>query len=158
MTREFDRRAGHGVREIEALFQALEDAVVRADPDALEHLFSDDICAVFSGTDGPIRGREAVMATWQRHLGQWSDVRIARRQTVVRIHGDVAWGHFVWDGEGRAAGGRYRLEGERWTVVVLREGGRWRVVQTHTSMPYGNWESHRVGRQAAGNADRLRES
>lgn len=132
------------MRAVDDLLQRLQEAVARGDPEALAALFCREVSAVFSGTSEPVRGREAVIATWKRHMARWSEVRIARRHTVVRIHGDVAWGSFMWDGEGRVDGQHYRLEGERWTVVMLWEDGGWRLAQTHTSMPYRNWESHRV--------------
>ncbi len=120
---------------------------MRADLEVLGALLCREVSAVFSGTSEPVRGRKAVLATWKRHLAQWSEVQIRRRDTVVRIHGDVAWGSFLWDGEGRADGKRYRLEGERWTVVMLWEDEEWRLAQMHTSMPYRDWESHRVERK-----------
>ena len=132
------------IRAIETLLRTLEEAVLQGDPNALSGLFCREIGAVFSGTPEPVRGREAVTATWERHLSRWSEVRIRRRDTRVRIHGDVAWATFLWDGEGASAGKRYRLKGERCTVVLLWEEGGWRVAQMHTSMPYRNWESHRV--------------
>ena len=78
-------------------------------------------------------------------LGRWSSVRIRRGETLVRIHGDVAWAHFLWDGEGVTNGEKYRLDGERWTIVMVWEEGAWRLAQMHTSMPYRDWASHRVG-------------
>jgi uncharacterized protein (TIGR02246 family) len=144
MGREVACDSGEDIRAIDALLQALQEAVAQADPDALAALFGKEVSAIFSGTPEAVRGREAVVATWKGHLAQWSEVRITRRNTLVRIHGDVAWGSFLWDGEGCASGKRYRLEGERWTVVMVWEDVGWRLAQMHTSMPYRDWESHRV--------------
>lgn len=84
------------------------------------------------------------MNTWQRHMSRWTDVSIVRRNTRVRIHGDVAWAHFLWDGEGLVGNAHYRLIGERWTVVILWEEGAWRLAQLHSSMSYSDWESHKI--------------
>ncbi len=130
--------------EVEGLLDSLENAVVDRDSDALEEILAEDICAFFSGGDAPVRGREAVLATWIRHFERWSDVRIVRRTTGVETRGNVAWGRFLWDGEGRVGAQRYRLEGERWTVVLRFESGCWRFVQMHSSMPYRDWEAHRT--------------
>ncbi len=130
--------------EIENLLASLENAVIRRDPQALEDVLAADVCAFFSGAYASVRGREAVLATWIRHFERWSDVRIARRNTVVGSQGNVAWGHFLWDGEGRMGAQNYRLEGERWTVVLQFENGCWRFVQMHSSMPYRDWEAHRT--------------
>ena len=105
------------IRAIETLLRTLEEAILQGDPNILAGLFCREVGAVFSGTPEPVRGREAVTATWKRHLTRWSEVKIRRRDTRVRIHGDVAWATFLWDGEGASAGKRYRLEGERWHQV-----------------------------------------
>ena len=132
------------VEEIESLLERLEAAIAAGDGDALERLLSPDVEAVFTGGEGPVRGREAVMVIWRRHLGAWQEVTLSRRETVVRIHGDAAWARFRMDGEGSTPSARYRLEGERWTVVMLWEEDSWKIVQSHSSMPYRDWESHRI--------------
>lgn len=135
---------GNVAEGVEDVLDALEHAVIDGDSDALGMILAEDVCAFFSGGDTPVRGRQAVLATWIRHFRRWSDVRVLRRETVIESRGNVAWGHFLWDGEGRMGAQRYRLEGERWTVVLRFEDGCWRFVQTHSSMAYGNWEAHRV--------------
>ncbi len=132
------------IQAIEDLLETFEDAVSRADLETLSARFCDEATAIFSGKPEPVRGRRAVLRVWKRHVEQWSDVRILRRDTTIRIHGDVAWGCFLWDGEGSAGGKRYRLEGERMSVVLLRNGGRWQIAHAHASMPYDAWESHRI--------------
>lgn len=131
--------------EVDSLLDALKDAVVEGNPAALEQVLAEDVCAFFSGGDTPVRGRDAVLATWSRHFERWCDVRIERRDTEVRTRENVAWGQFLWDGEGRTGTQRYRLEGERWTVVLRRERGCWRFVQMHSSLPYRDWEALRTG-------------
>ena len=135
---------GNVAEGVEDVLDALENAVIDGDSDALGMILAEDVCAFFSGGDTPVRGRQAVLATWIRHFRRWSDVRVLRRETVIESRGNVAWGHFLWDGEGRMGAQRYRLEGERWTVVLRFEDGCWRFVQMHSSMAYRNWEAHRV--------------
>lgn len=135
---------GNVAEGVEDVLNALEHAVIDGDSDALGMMLAEDVCAFFSGGDTPVRGRQAVLATWIRHFRRWSDVRVLRRETVIESRGNVAWGHFLWDGEGRMGAQRYRLEGERWTVVLRFEDGCWRFVQMHSSMAYRNWEAHRV--------------
>ena len=135
---------GNVAEGVEDVLNALENAVIDGDSDALGMILAEDVCAFFSGGDTPVRGRQAVLATWIRHFRRWSDVRVLRRETVIESRGNAAWGHFLWDGEGRMGARRYRLEGERWTVVLRFEDGCWRFVQMHSSMAYGNWEAHRV--------------
>ncbi|MDE2889326.1 MAG: nuclear transport factor 2 family protein [Gemmatimonadota bacterium] len=130
--------------EVQDLLDSLKNAVMTGDSAALEQILAEDVCAFFSGGDAPVRGRDAVLATWTRHFERWCDVRIERRDTVSETRGNVAWCQFLWDGEGRMGAHRYRLEGERWTVVLRRENGCWRFVQMHSSLPYRDWEAHRT--------------
>lgn len=132
------------IQAIEALMEAFQRAITRGDAGALSPLFCREATAYFSGSSDLVCGREALVATWKRHLAQWAKVSIVRRDTRVRIHGDVAWAHFLWDGEGSVGNVRYRLIGERWTVVILWEEGAWRLAQTHSSMSYRDWERHKI--------------
>ena len=138
-------RMEENIQAIDALLEAFEGAVSNGNAGALAPLFCEQATAFFSGSVEPVRGRFDLVATWERHLGRWSSVRIRRGETLVRIHGDVAWAHFLWDGEGVTNGEKYRLDGERWTIVMVWEEGAWRLAQMHTSMPYRDWASHRVG-------------
>lgn len=131
-------------REVHDLLDSLKNAVVDRNSAALEQILAEDVCAFFSGGDAPVRGRDAVLATWSRHFERWCNVRIERRDTVVGTRGSLAWCQFLWDGEGRMGAQCYRLEGERWTVVLRRENGCWRFVQMHSSLPYRDWEAHRT--------------
>lgn len=130
--------------ELDALLEALRAAVSAGDAEGLAALMTEGVTWTFSGVPLPVRGRPAVMATWSDHLARWGDVTIRRRGTGVEVRGAVAWGSFLWDGEGSAGPDRYRLEGERWSFVAVREGGAWRLDHVHSSMPYRDWASHRV--------------
>lgn len=129
---------------IEHLLTLFDQAIAKGDPSQLPDLFCEQATAFFTGSNDLIRGRDELVKTWQRHMGNWSDVAIERHQTFVRIHGDVAWAHFYWDGEGTTPNGRYHIKNERWTAVILWEEGDWRFAQMHTSLPYQNWESHKL--------------
>ena len=133
------------IHEIEGLLEALATAVSSADLETLRGLVEEEVTWIFSGDARPVRGAGRALETWARHLAKWQNVSIRRRDTSVRVRGDLAWGCFVWDGEGSAAGHRYLLEGERWSVTMVREGGVWLFTQVHSSMPYRNWKDHRTG-------------
>lgn len=132
------------IQAIETLLETFQRAITSGDTGVLPPFFCEEATAYFSGSSDLVRGRQALVATWKRHLLQYTDVSLTRRDTRVRIHGDVAWAHFLWDGEGSVGGVRYRLIGERWTVVILWEDGAWRLAQMHTSMSYRDWERHKI--------------
>jgi uncharacterized protein (TIGR02246 family) len=131
------------IEAIENLLHLFEEAIAKCDASQLPDLFCEQATALFTGSNNLIKGREAIVNQWQHHMGKWTDVHIHRHNTLVRIHGDVAWANFYWDGEGTAHPDRYRIANERWTAVILWEEGDWRFAQMHTSLPYTNWETHK---------------
>ena len=132
------------VRQIDDVLENMRKMIVAADWRSLENLLSGDVSCTFTGEPEPVRGRDQVLDIWKKHLQKWDEVSIDRRGTVFRIRGDVAWGSFLWDGEASCEGVRYRLVGERWTMVLVAGEDGWRIAQTHTSLPYRNWEEHRL--------------
>ena len=138
-----DTHINSDIEAIENLLCLFEQAITNGDADQLPDLFCEQATAFFTGSSDLIRGREAIVNTWQHHMNKWTDVHIHRHNTLVRIHGDVAWANFYWDGEGSAHQSRYRITNERWTTVILWEEGDWRFAQMHTSLPYTNWEAHK---------------
>lgn len=125
--------------EIEDLLLWWAQAVAQGDIDVLEDLLSDNVVSIFTGSSHQAAGKDAVVEVWRRHLTLWDDVDISRRETLVRIHGDVAWATFLWDGAGSRNGARYRVFGERWSVVTVWEQGRWKIAQMHSSLPFTAW-------------------
>lgn len=132
------------IQAIETLLENFESAITQGNAKHLSHLLCKEATALFTGSSARIRGCENIVTTWQRHMNQWTDVVILRHNTLVRIHGDVAWATFYWDGEGTANQNRYRITNERWSVVILWEAGSWKFAQMHTSLPYENWETHKL--------------
>jgi ketosteroid isomerase-like protein len=132
------------IQKIEHLLETLERGVEQRDSTQLAEIYCENAVALFTGLGAPVRGRIEILDTWSRHLSRWSRVELIRRDTVVRIRGEVAWGTFLWDGNGCVGQQGYRVEGERWSVVCVRENGIWLFAQTHTSLPYSDWESHRT--------------
>lgn len=131
-------------RAIDSVLQTLENSIISGDLKKLDGLFCEGTSAVLSGSPGLVRGRDAFLEVWKRLLDSWSEVTIHRRDMMIQICGDVAWTSFLWDGEGKLDGQRYRLEGERLTVVLLLENSRWCLTHIHMSMPYKDWGSHRL--------------
>ncbi len=131
------------IEAIENLLNLFEEAIAKCNALLLPDLFCEQATAFFTGSSELIRGREAIVKKWQHHMSKWTEVHIHRHNTLVRIHGDVAWANFYWNGEGTAHQSRYQITNERWTTVILWEDGDWRFAQMHTSLPYTNWEAHK---------------
>jgi uncharacterized protein (TIGR02246 family) len=135
--------AQEDIREIDALLDRFQAAVVEGQTEALEEIFSPDAVCIFTGSSGVVRGVSEIAETWSRHMTGWTGVTVVRSRTLVRIHSDTAWATFTWDGSGTADGVRYKVVGERWSVVLVWESGGWRFAQTHSSLPFSDWQSLR---------------
>ena len=135
--------AQEDIREIDALLDRFQAAVVGGQTEALEEVFSPNAVCIFTGSSGVIRGVSEIVETWSRHMKAWTSVTVDRSGTLVRIHSDTAWATFTWDGSGTADGVRYKVVGERWSVVLVWESGGWRFAQTHSSLPFSDWQSLR---------------
>ena len=138
------RQESNDIGDIEHLLEALETAIEQRDSTRLGGSYSENAVALFAGAGPRVRGRSEIIQTWNRHLSRWSRIELARRDTVIRIRGEVAWGTFLWGGSGWAGEQKYRVEAERWSIVCVRESGEWKFEQTHTSLPYTDWESLRT--------------
>ena len=132
------------IRAIEGLLSQFGAAVAAGDIEAIRAAYCPEAISVFTGSAGRVRGVSDIVEVWSRHIDAWGDVTIDRTDTLVRIHGDTAWATFTWSGSGSADGNRYEVGGERWSVVLLWEGGSWRFAQTHSSLPFSDWQSLRV--------------
>ena len=132
-------QAHDDIREVDDLLTRFGSAVASGDFEGIRSCFSHDATCVFTGTTGRVRGQDEIVEVWSRHVKDWANVIVERSDTSVRIHGDTAWATFTWRGEGSAEGRRYVVEDERWTVVMLWDADAWRFVQTHSSMPFTDW-------------------
>ena len=122
--------------EVRQLLMDLAAAMDRGDADVVDGLLSDDETAVAIGTDPEEwwEGGARVKAAIHEQLGGELSVRLD--EPAVATEGDVAW--FA----GRCA---FVLRGGRElpfrnTGVCRREGGRWKVVQSHASFGVPNDE------------------
>jgi len=132
--------AHEDIAEIEDLLARFGEAVSRGDVDTIRQSYCEDAVCVFTGKTGRVRGTDEITDVWRRHVAAWTDVKLTRSDTAVRIHGDTAWATFLWSGAGTADGKRYAVPEERWSAVLLWEDGAWRFAQTHSSLPYTDWD------------------
>ena len=138
--------------EIEQLGRELAAAVERGDFDHVEQATSREpgVVSIGSDPDEYARGYDAIMSLFRESM-PGAPMHIRSRVTEMHAyeHGDVGWmdstGTFEHDG---------KTVEVRSTVVVLREGGRWRAVQGHASIGVPNdhmfdpmFRSHGVNKQ-----------
>ena len=114
-------------------------AIGTQDLGLLSSVVAEDDEIVMFGTDAAERwvGSNTYLVA-ERQMMQVFDVRnLVRRDETVRINkaADVAWFSTVFDIEIDIDGEVARYEGLRTTGVMEKRGGRWVIVQSHTSVP-----------------------
>jgi hypothetical protein len=126
--------------EIEELFRALYASLLAGDPGPAEAMFADGGDVLMIGTD-PAEwwvGRESILDHWSMQLKEMAGFRL---EPGAEIHafaeGDVGW---FADQPSFVAPDGTRVPG-RFTAVVRREGGNWRIVQGHASIGVADEES-----------------
>jgi ketosteroid isomerase-like protein len=113
-------------------------AVAAGDVERLLALFAPDE-AVSIGT-GPAEwyvGRAAMREGLERDFADSPPFTVDFAPPLLASHGDVAWLAAGFNGRAVVDGAEARVHG-RLTAVLRREAGRWRLVQTHTSIPAGD--------------------
>jgi len=127
--------AGTGVQdEIRAVFDQLLAAQNAGDAERVRSMLSERPDAVHIGTDAEEWWTSKQLVDDMAALGGGDEIQTVADDIDVHVQGDVAWaeGH----GRFRRAGGGERPM--RVTSVLVREDGRWKVVQSHASIGVPN--------------------
>ena len=104
-----------------------------------DRLFAHDADAVSFGTDAAERfvGFDALRKSVTTQFASFEGSKLTVRDEVVKVSrgGDVAWFSEVVDWDTKAGGEAVSLKGCRFTGVLEKRDGEWKVVQFHASMP-----------------------
>lgn len=130
------------VRGVRSTIRKFFDAMNRQDLEQMVEITAHDPHMVHIGTDvGEIwRGWEHLHAdTIEQFDGlQRYEATIRRLAIHTSENGDTAWYSHLLDAEIDSASGTQVWKGARFTGVLEKRGGDWKLVQTHVSLP----ESH----------------
>lgn len=106
---------------------------------AFDRVFAHDADAVSFGTDAAERfvGYDALRKSVEEQFASFEGSKLAVRDEVVKASrgGDAAWFSEVVDWDTKAGGQPVSLKGCRFTGVLEKRDGAWKVVQFHASMP-----------------------
>ena len=106
---------------------------------AFDRVFAHDADAVSFGTDAAERfvGYDALRKSVEEQFASFDGSKLAVRDEVVKASrgGDAAWFSEVVDWDTKAGGQPVSLKGCRFTGVLEKRDGAWKVVQFHASMP-----------------------
>ena len=123
------------------IIRALHDAfgwALTKDRALFESVFAgdDDFFTYFPDSKSTVLGWQQ----FEKFLEEWMDPRskatgydIRNLRIVVSRTGDVAWFSAIVDDEGEFDGKPWGTKDIRWTGVLERRGGRWKICQQHMS-------------------------
>ena len=96
----------------------------------------DDFFTYYPDSKSTVRGWKE----FQRFLESWMDPKnkatgynIRDLRIVISMAGDVAWFSATVDDEGEFAGKQWGTKDIRWTGVLEKRGGGWKICQQHMS-------------------------
>jgi uncharacterized protein (TIGR02246 family) len=126
--------AGTGAQdEIRAVLDQLLEAQNAGDAERVRSMLSERPDAVHIGSDAEEWWTSKQIADAVAAVGGADAIQAVADDIVTHVEGEVAWA----EGRGRftTAGGERPV---RMTAVLVREGGQWKVVQSHASIGVPN--------------------
>ena len=123
-------------QDIQAVIEAINEALRTADAQRLDSLLSDRPGCVHIGSDpSEWFSKDQLLAGVNEAMSAGDDQVRAEIDTVdVYALGDVAWA----EGRGRFVSSRREARDVRMTGVFVRDNGQWKSVQSHASIGVPN--------------------
>jgi ketosteroid isomerase-like protein len=98
---------------------------------------SDRIVSFGTESGEKLIGIDAIRKAVEKQFTSFSDTYISKRDQIIEVNetGNTAWFsqivnyNFLYDGK------NYKYEGLRYTGVLVKKDGKWKLVQTHMSVP-----------------------
>jgi len=120
--------------EVRKVLDEMIEAQNAGDAERLRSMLSERPDAVHIGTDAEEwwTSKQVIDAT--ATAGGGDDIRVVADDTDIHVQGDIAWA----EGRGRFTRADGTERPVRVTGVLVREDGRWRVVQSHASIGVPN--------------------
>jgi ketosteroid isomerase-like protein len=102
------------------------------DTGKLHSHYSEDVTVVSGEYEPPLAGWSSYLAAYERQRQRVASVRLDRRNTYVRVEGNVAWASYQWDFAAIVDGKPSAARGQT-TLILERRGDHWLIVHNHTS-------------------------
>jgi ketosteroid isomerase-like protein len=124
------------VKEVKKAIKTFTDFYADKNPKVLKDLFTEEPEAILLGIGNEMwKGGENIRKKLEKQMDDVEDSNIDVRDQVVKVSGNTAWfserGDWGYDYKGQ----RQNLEGVRLTGVLLKQDGKWKIAQWHTSYP-----------------------
>jgi len=120
--------------EIRKLLDEMLDAMNSGDAPRLRAMLSDRPGAVHIGTDAGEWWSSGQLVDDVAAAGSGAGIRAVADDVDVHIQGDIAW----VEGRGRFTRADGAERPVRMTGVLVREGGQWKLAQSHASIAVPN--------------------
>ena len=136
-----ESRSSDTKKEEQQIIKALHDAfgwALTKDRALFESVFArdDDFFTYFPDSKSTVLGWQQ----FEKFLEEWMDPRskatgyeIRNLRVMVSKTGDVAWFSAIVDDEGEFDGKPWGTKDIRWTGVLEKRSGRWKICQQHMS-------------------------
>jgi len=130
--------ADSGEKEIRSVIEETTDALNEGDATKLDLLLSDRSGAIHIGTDpGERWTKQQLLSNIKEAISVGGNqLRAELDEIHVDIDGDLAW----TEGTARFVNEKGAQRAVRITGVLVREGGRWKLAQSHASIGVPNEE------------------
>lgn len=120
-------------QRINSLISHMLAAWQTGDVSRLHRYYADNV-AVVSGLDQPvIQGWNHYLADYLAQRKRVQSGQMIRRNTFVRVDGNVAWASYQWEFGGLVDGRAADFRGHT-TLIFERRGAKWLIVFNHTSL------------------------
>lgn len=133
--------ASDKTKDMEKISRILHDSfgwALTKDRALFERIFAkdDDFFTFYPGSKDTVMG----WGNFEKFLDQWMDPRniakgydIRNLRIVISKTGEVAWFSAIVDDEGEFDGKPWGAKDIRWTGVLEKSGGYWKICQQHMS-------------------------
>lgn len=98
---------------------------------------SDRIVSFGTESGEKLVGIDAIRKAVQKQFNTFTDTYISKRDQIIEINetGNTAWFSEIINYNFIREGTPYSYEGLRYTGVLVKKDGKWKLVQTHMSVP-----------------------
>ncbi len=103
--------------------------------DMMHKYYSDNVTFVSGDYAPPVVGWQNYVPIYERQWAAFQGVQLNRRNTLVFIHGDVAWASYQWEFDALLRGQPYSMRGQT-TLIFNKVNDNWLIVHNHTSQVY----------------------
>lgn len=109
-------------------------AFTKGDLDALMSLYDDDALLWGTSASKMRKGTGAIREYYAQLLEAFPGIRVALAETSPRVFGDAGVNSGSYTMHRVSKGGRINVTSARFTIVYVRRGGKWLIVDHHSSL------------------------